>query len=32
MTTYLMEPLMYLKATPEEALKQAVKEINALLW
>ncbi|RKX44873.1 MAG: carbohydrate ABC transporter substrate-binding protein [Thermotogae bacterium] len=32
MTTFLTEPLMYLKATPEEALSKAVKEINKLLW
>lgn len=32
MTTFLIEPLMYLKSTPEEALKNAVKEINAILW
>ncbi len=32
MTTFLTEPLMYLKATPDEALEKAVKEINKLLW
>lgn len=32
MTTFLTEPLMYLKATPEGALNQAVKEVNKLLW
>jgi len=32
MTTFLIEPLMYLKSSPEEALKNAVKEINAILW
>ena len=32
MTSYLMEPLVYQKATPDEALRKAVKEINKLLW
>ena len=32
MTTYLIEPLIYGKSTPEEALKKAVKEINKILW
>jgi multiple sugar transport system substrate-binding protein len=32
MTTFLTEPLMYLKSTPEQALSKAVKEINNLLW
>ncbi len=31
MTNYLMEPLIYLKASPEEALERAVKEINKIL-
>lgn len=32
MTTYLIEPLMYLKSTPEEALNKCVKEINKILY
>ncbi len=32
MTTHLIEPLVYGKATPEEALKKAVEEINKILW
>ncbi|RLE44572.1 carbohydrate ABC transporter substrate-binding protein [Candidatus Woesearchaeota archaeon] len=31
MTNYLIEPLMYLKATPQSALDKAVKEINKIL-
>ncbi len=31
MTTYLIEPLMYLKSTPEKALEKVVKEINKIL-
>ncbi len=32
MTNYLIEPLMYLKATPEKALETAVKKISEILW
>ncbi|RKX55004.1 MAG: carbohydrate ABC transporter substrate-binding protein [Thermotoga sp.] len=32
MTESLIEPLMYLKSTPEKALKDAVKKINDILW
>lgn len=32
MTTYLIEPLMYLKGKPSDILKRAVSEINKLLF
>lgn len=32
MTTYLVEPLMHLKKTPQEALPKAVKEVNKILF
>lgn len=32
MTTYLVEPLMYLKGKPEDILNKAVKEINKVLF
>ena len=31
MTNYLIEPIIYLKSTPEEALEKAVKEVNKVL-
>ncbi|QTA38206.1 sugar ABC transporter substrate-binding protein [Thermosipho ferrireducens] len=32
MTTYLIEPLSYLKSTPEKAVEKTVKEINKILY
>ncbi|EKF49158.1 sugar ABC transporter [Thermosipho africanus H17ap60334] len=32
MTVYLIEPLMYLKSTPEDAINKCVKEINKILY
>ncbi|MBB6063034.1 multiple sugar transport system substrate-binding protein [Thermosipho japonicus] len=32
MTVYLIEPLMYLKSTPEDVLNKCVKEINKILY